>query len=230
MGSSAFGRVSSRARSAGPSRACAVAALGGSIAFSSWCRAEETTYAGPPGEFARANGHVQHGLVRQIVFTANSRDAVFQMLGEEGWYNVCRAPCTVNAGVGALYRVSGDGVSPSRNVVVGGNENPIFLRAETGSRTGLGIGIGMTVVGGLAVLAGAVTMAKNYCFCSDPSLEQQRNTTIGAIAFAAGGGLLAGGIVLVVHSKTKLEFRSAGAAPPSIRLGRLELSPAGIRF
>lgn len=184
-----------------------------------------SSHQGPP--------NMQLPLVRRIVFTSNDSDAVLQLLGEEGWYSMCRAPCTVHLGIGASYRVSGPGISASRRLVVGADPNPIFLRADTGSTARLGIGVTMTAVGGLAVLGGFAAMLRDGCvFCDEASrtADQKRAEWVGAIVAAAGGGLLAGGIVLIVHSKTRLVLSHEAVDPPNMRLGRFELSPAGIRF
>lgn len=174
---------------------------------------------------------------RFLAFSASKPRAELQVLiederGEFVWAPVCREACTTLAVPGADYRVGGRGVPNSRVFTVEQSLNPMYLRARAGSsgaRTG---GAVLIAAGGVALTVG-LTIISLSGSCDTCSKDSNRRAVGSAVSlFLIGGGLIAGGIVLIVSNRTRLDFADPRfTSTPSLRLGRaFQLGPDGLRF
>lgn len=152
------------------------------------------------------------------------------------WRTICTASCNTTVYAGSEYRVSGDGVTGSRILKIDPSPYPARLYADAGSSGGRTLGIVALSVGGAAMLLGIVgaTLSASCDNC-DAAGRAENNRRIWQIAvplMLGGGAVVAGGIILVVSNRTKLDFRSSGPAwVPRVGLGHgVEIGPDGLRF
>ena len=178
---------------------------------------------------------------RFLAFSASKPSAELQVLiederGEFVWAPVCRGACTTLAVPGADYRVGGRGVPNSGSFTVEQSLNPMYVRARAGSSGARTVGIAMIPAGGVALMAGLFVVI--YAGSCDTCSEQERQDSNREVAgtagsfFLLGGGLIAGGIVLLVSQRTRLDFSDPRfTSTPSLRLGKsFRLSSGGLRF
>lgn len=178
---------------------------------------------------------------RPLTFNASEPEAELQVRSRDAddrltWKTICTGACTTTAFTGAEYRVSGRGVSTSKTFKILPSPYPASVHAEAGSsgaRTG---GLVLLPIGGVAFVIGMVALVLGgECYeCDSVERGQQRDRalTIGLPMMAAGAAGIAGGIILIVSNRTKLDFTPGTvASTPRVKLGRgFELAADGLRF
>jgi hypothetical protein len=153
---------------------------------------------------------------------------------------VCESPCDAEVSLGDTYRVSGVGVSESKEITLDARPNgAVDVVVDPSNKTGMIVGAGIGGLGGLSLLAGAfyftfgtVTNAsRGDCstYSESPILfgtsraecEKQRDTSdtmqsIGLVMMGIGAVLGAAGLfVFWRSSKTSLEQRAYVQSAPS---------------
>ncbi|WP_394830285.1 hypothetical protein LVJ94_27630 [Pendulispora rubella] len=167
--------------------------------------------------------------------------------GSVGGYNVavafesyeplCTAPCTTSADPNGIYRIAGEGITPSSTFRLPGHTHA-DLRVHAGSSSKRWWGWASTYVGTALVVGGAsflimdaISPATSYDVNTG---KDERKTTfrdIGLIGLVSGAPFLVVGIVMLATSGTDVSTASGETlARHSPRPGKLSLSPTGLVF
>lgn len=164
----------------------------------------------------------------------------------EGYQVVCVAPCLAHLDPSATYKISGDGVVPSKHFQLQPGESA--LNADTGSSGARRWGWTSAATGSSFMVAGGVMLALGFAFApnasdskfagpSGRSLYESQDrmsgiyTGIGGGMLAFGGVLTVLGVVLVATNGTTIttssgrEIGSASTTRSGLRFG-----PEGIVF
>jgi hypothetical protein len=152
------------------------------------------------------------------------------------WRTLCTASCDTTVYAGAEYRVSGDGVTGSRVIKIDPSPYPARLYAQAGSSGARTLGIVAVSVGGAALVHGLVgAVLSSSCTDCDAAARADNERRIWQLAvplMLGGGAAVAGGLILMISNRTKLDFTSSDPTwAPRIGLGHgFELTPEGLRF
>ena len=109
----------------------------------------------------------------------------------EQWVTVCAVPCSVTVDANSYYRVQGDGVAPSAHFTLprpAHPGDPVSVKVDARSGFLHSLGIGMSIVGGVAAVVGGISTF--YA----PSIT---NTTVEASVRKVGVTILISGLVLL---------------------------------
>jgi hypothetical protein len=143
------------------------------------------------------------------------------------WSPICLAPCDRALDARALYRIAGEGVTPSAAFQIPATPNGLTLDVHAGSRPARAAGFGLGLAGLAGVLFG-VTMfaaaaateppttgpfAQPFFASTNASRAQQAATmqVLGVIGLAAGVVGLAVGIPLVALNGTSVQMEPTPA-------------------
>lgn len=185
--------------------------------------------------------HAQPTPPRQVVFSPSEPEAELQVEHEDAegskeWKPICTGPCTTTLFPGAQYRVSGEGITTSKTFTVDAAPNPLQLRADAGSSGARTTGVVLAYAGGAGMVAGLFYVALGgmciLCDEGEKSSKRAEAWQIGGPIMLGGVAVLAGGLVLMVSNKTKLDFGpNHASAAPRLELGKgFELAADGLRF
>jgi len=139
--------------------------------------------------------------------------------GSGRWALVCAAPCDAQVPLGREYRISGEGIRPSRPFGIQAPPGQrVTLSVVTGSRAGYSGGLALTSVGSAAVvvglfvvLFGALGTCDSFgnCTPADGGVE-----TAGLVITLAGVAVLVGGIILVASNSRSRATQTIGELVP----------------
>ena len=150
------------------------------------------------------------------------------------WNRVCRAPCDQPVDTNGSYSIRGNGIVPSGLFSLPAGPVRVNVQAgHVGPRIG---GLMLTALGGGTLLGGALLLGVASLFSSvDTTGGSSFNTksyyVAGGVMIGVGAGALAGGIVLLIKSRTRVQIN--GETLSELRLGRgrpLYVSAQGLRF
>ena len=174
---------------------------------------------------------------RRIVFQSTKSSAELQRRDPTGsndwaWRPVCKGSCSIQASVGAQFRVGGAGVVDSDTFVVVPGDGPLWLRARAGSSAGQGAGALALVLGGACVVGGLLSWFHGVASTADcAGCSDHGKAATGRIVFVLGFASLVTGIALVASNSTKLEFDPKQPSSARLELGRgVALGVDGLRF
>lgn len=171
---------------------------------------------------------------------SDSRAKLDQYVPNVGYVTVCDGACNVTLGSRGTYRVSGRGVWDSNDFRLPPGQSNVTMRANvvgSGRRAGgwvmFGLGAGCTVVIGLPLMLAGAALRSGDATVDDPLFNDRETGRRVLIAggFFTGLGLagVIGGLVLATGGGTSVDFDEQGTPHVSLP-GRLELTPAGLRF
>lgn len=106
------------------------------------------------------------------------------------WQEVCVAPCQVRLDPNASYRVSGDGLVPTRSFILPRNEERVRVDAKMGSSPVRVGGMVLTGGGAASILAGGLALAISPILASEEVGSEGFRTAvvaggIGAVSLGA---------------------------------------------
>lgn len=139
-----------------------------------------------------------------VILRASRPKARLQQQLELRWKEVCIAPCGVPVDPAGLYRVGGSTFRGSEPFRIPRSSGQVVVEAHVGSSIGHWVGLGMTIIGGVAFLGGASLIA--FKPGRDPT-AQRYLTGLGVGSAVGGVVLLAVGIPLLVSSGTSVEVQ-----------------------
>jgi len=153
----------------------------------------------------------------------------------QSWGSICRAPCGVAVNPNEVFSIRGPGIVPSdgfslpQTGVVG-----LSVRAgHSGVRSG---GVIMTTFGSIHTVVGIVFTAIGAGLSTDPGRSGTSSGMLiaGVTNLAVGTALMAGGIAMIVASRTHVTtsdgYTLALGKDPASRRPKLALSAAGLHF
>lgn len=164
----------------------------------------------------------------------------------ESWKQVCRAPCGVTTDVNERYAIRGDGIVPSGHFSLP-FQPTVTLHVKSGSAAQrlagvllLSLGVGGITTGGILLAMGPI-LSLAYKDIGNSYQPDSSYRVGGGVMIGLGVGMLAGGIALMVKSKTYVRFDDgepvARSQIPSTVLTngapttpRFELTPQDVRF
>jgi hypothetical protein len=126
---------------------------------------------------------------------------------EPDWERVCVTPCQMPVATGGVYRIAGEGITPSEGFPV--TAGRMKLDVTPGSASAKSVGAYMAVFGFILAAAGGVFLGT--AVVSDEEDTGSENKVFGAVGAAGliGGGVLGIiGVILVVANGT--EVRTEG--------------------
>lgn len=148
------------------------------------------------------------------------------------WNRICRAPCDQPVDSNGTYSIRGNGIVPSAPFSL--PRGAVRVNAQVGHvgpRIG---GLMLTALGGGTLVGGATLLGISALFSSLSTDSSLSGTTrsyniAGGVMLGIGAAALAGGIVLLVKSRTRVQINGETVARlPSSR--PLYLSANGLRF
>ena len=152
------------------------------------------------------------------------------------WQRICRAPCDQPVDTNATYSLRGNGIVPSGpfSLPVG----QVRVNAHVG-HSGMRVGGWiLSLMGGATLLSGLGLVGMGALFNSindksDPSLARSGGSymTAGGVMMGIGAGALAGGIVMMVKSRTLIQINGEPSAQLHLPSGRsLYVNAHGLAF
>jgi hypothetical protein len=136
-----------------------------------------------------------------VTLRADSPRARLQVQTALKWQDVCLAPCNVSVHPAGAYRVGGGTIRASETFTMPRPSGQVLIDAQVGSKVKRGVGIGLTIGGGVAAAAGLIYLAA----ASDASNNDFTNTkdalqVVGILYLVVGAVLMAVGIPLSTSS------------------------------
>ncbi len=151
------------------------------------------------------------------------------------WNRICRAPCDQPVDSNGTYSIRGNGIVPSAPFSL--PRGAVRVNAQVGHvgpRIG---GLMLTALGGGTLVGGATLLGISALFSSFSTDSSLGNTTksyniAGGVMLGIGAAALAGGIVLLVKTRTRVQINGQTVARlPLLSGGRpLYVSANGLRF
>ena len=126
---------------------------------------------------------------------------------ESDWERVCITPCQTQVATGGVYRVAGEGVTPSEAFPV--RPGRMGLDVAPGNESAKRLGSYMAVFGFLLAAAGGVFLGISLASNEKDSADANRVATIISTAGLVGGGVLGiSGVILTVVNNTDVRDES----------------------
>jgi hypothetical protein len=125
---------------------------------------------------------------------------------------ICRAPCDqfVDAhGQSGLFVLAGEGIVPSSPFHLTGHGRDVALDVAVARSARRAGGFAMAFIGAAGVVAGLSMIALGAIPTTSDGGQSPGLVAAGGVAGGVGLGLLVGGIVLVVKTRTTFAFRPA---------------------
>ena len=94
-----------------------------------------------------------------VTVRADNPRARLQVMGQLKWQDVCLAPCNMHVHPAGSYRIGGGTIRASETFNMPRQSGPVLIEAEVGSKVKRGVGIGLTIGGGVSALAGGIYLA-----------------------------------------------------------------------
>jgi hypothetical protein len=153
------------------------------------------------------------------------------------WESACVAPCTAApVSTDYSYRISGDGLVPSKTFTLPRGPRTLRIDADLGSSTGRVTGMVLTAGGaGALLLGGAALVASPILSANDVGSEGFRTGVLAGGAGGVGLGVLlaAAGLTLWLSNGSTLRFDPSPAlasAPRPRPQAAVRLLPTGLAF
>ena len=144
----------------------------------------------------------------------------------EIWGRICRAPCDLAVDSDDYFEVDGLGIRDSKTFQLP-TSGAVTLNVKTGHPGTLTGGVLLTSLGSLPLIVGLVFTSLGAALYQRP--EGPGFLITGGITLGVGVPLVAGGIYMLVNSKTRV-WTSDGYRLAARRWPRLALSTAGLHF
>jgi hypothetical protein len=151
------------------------------------------------------------------------------------WNRICRAPCDQPVDSNGTYSIRGNGIVPSAPFSL--PRGAVRVNAQVGHvgpRIG---GLMLTALGGGTLVGGTTLLGISALFSSLSTDSSLGNTTksyniAGGVMLGIGAAALAGGIVLLVKSRTRVQINGETVARLPLPSGGrpLYVSANGLRF
>jgi hypothetical protein len=155
----------------------------------------------PPPPYAPPYPPPVYGPI--VTLRADSPRARLQMQTALKWQDVCLTPCNVPVNPAGVYRVGGGTIRGSETFAMPRPSGPVLIDAQVGSKVKRGVGIGLTIGGGVAAAAGAIYLAAAAGASNDDFTNtKDALTAVGVVYLVIGAVLLAVGIPLSTSSTT----------------------------
>ena len=150
------------------------------------------------------------------------------------WNRVCRAPCDQPVDSNGSYSIRGNGIVPSAPFTLPTGPVRVNVQAgHVGPRIG---GLMLTALGGGTLLSGGLLLAFGSLFSeldsgSGSAFNSRSYYIAGGVLLGAGAAALAGGIVLLVKSRTRVQINGEPTAQLHLpRTRPLYVSAHGLHF
>ena len=167
--------------------------------------------------------HVEATSPGVTLFEVSQAAAVFGARGTSyGVFTrpICHVPCDriVDGRAGQSFYFGGEGVTPSSSFQLAGHSGEVAASVTPGSARARFGGVVMTGLGATAILTGAIMLPIGARYSETDDLGVTTNVVSvpmvagGAALAAAGVGLLIGGIVTLVKSRTAVTFAERSVA------------------
>lgn len=128
----------------------------------------------------------------------------------------CMSPCdkTIDGSRGQRFYVEGDGVTSAGGFSLADREKDVDVNVDPGSKPLRVGGVFVTITGASAMVVGALLIPLGYTLTStfrdihghDVEIENTGLKVAGGITLGIGAATLAGGIAMIVKSKTSIEL------------------------
>jgi len=117
------------------------------------------------------------------------------------WQDVCLTPCNVPVSPAGVYRVGGGTIRASESFNMPRPSGQVLIDAQVGSKVKRGVGVGLTIGGGIAAAAGGVYLLAAAGSNNDGFTNtKDALTAFGILYLVVGVVLLAVGIPLSTSS------------------------------
>ncbi|HSQ64763.1 MAG TPA: hypothetical protein VLM85_16175, partial [Polyangiaceae bacterium] len=116
---------------------------------------------------------------------------------------VCMAPCQADVDANGMYRVAGDGVTPSSTFGLGAPNGAMRLHVTAGS-SGARIGGIWLLIGGITLAVTGGLTAGLFAAINDPYTDMTGWIVAGAVMAGVGVIMTAIGIPLIIGSGTSV--------------------------
>jgi hypothetical protein len=136
------------------------------------------------------------------------------------WERICITPCHKPVASGGIYRIAGDGVSPSEGFPIEGPR--ANLKVSTGSSSARSAGTYMAVFGFLLAATGGVFLAMSLVSNEKESVDEDEAAIVASTAGIIGGsviGLAGVGLVLANDTTVRDERGELPRAAATRQLG-----------
>jgi hypothetical protein len=160
-------------------------------------------------------------------------DTSFTAVGH--WEEACVAPCDLKLDPHFSYRVSGDGLTPTRSFALPRDRDRVRLSAEMGSSSGRLAGVVLTWMGaGTAFLGGTALVASPILESQDVGSKGFRTVVLAGGAIFLAAGLLEMGMGLYLWATNASSVRADHGVLSASGLAKkqagVKLTPAGFVF
>lgn len=168
------------------------------------------SYPPPAGAGLRPPFAPVAGPTVQLV-TNNSR-ARLQTQVQLNWVDVCPAPCGIAVDPNGTYRVAGGTLRATDPFRMPRPSGPVLVDAKMGSKVKRWVGIGLTAVGGLNLLAGGLYLlaaqnASNTTIGTNDVSNKDVLTVYGIAGLITGAVLVGIGIPVMLGGSSSAEVR-----------------------
>jgi hypothetical protein len=156
----------------------------------------------PPPAYAPPYPPPVYGPI--VTLRADSPRARLQVMTNLKWQDVCLAPCNVPVNPAGSYRVGGGTIRGSEPFNMPRPSGQVLIDAQVGSKVKRGVGIGLTIGGGVSALVGALYLvaASSATTTSNDfgTTSEEAFQAVGIVYLVVGAVLMAVGIPLSASS------------------------------
>ena len=139
-----------------------------------------------------------------VTLRADSPRARLQVQTHLKWQDVCLAPCNIPVNPAGAYRIGGGTIRASETFAMPRPSGQVLIDAQVGSKVKRGVGIGLTIGGGVAALVVAIYFAAGSSASSNGdefgTSGQEILQGFGILYLVVGAVLMAVGIPLSTSS------------------------------
>jgi hypothetical protein len=135
-----------------------------------------------------------------VTLRADNPRARLQVMGPLKWQDICVAPCNVHVHPAGSYRIAGGSIRASETFTMPRQSGPVLIEAEVGSKVKHGVGVGLTIGGAIAALAGGIYLVAASSASDGFTNNKQALQGVGIIYLVVGAVLLVIGLPLSTSS------------------------------
>jgi hypothetical protein len=136
-----------------------------------------------------------------VTVRADNPRARLQVMGQLKWQDVCLAPCNMHVHPAGSYRIGGGTIRASETFTMPRQSGSVLIETEVGSKVKRGVGIGLTIGGGVSAIAGGIYLAAASSATNDGFYNaQEAMQAVGIVYLVIGAVLLAVGLPLSTSS------------------------------